>query len=99
MRRPRFVQRGSLLCGLAIATAACVCAEESLPEGRGLAAAYREDAGIGKDAAVLFADSFESGDFKRWDDKSGNLMISAERPHAGSKCAQSVMIRGQNTGG
>lgn len=43
-----------------------------LPEGEGLAAQYAGDRGIEKCEGVLFAEGFESGDLKRWDDTDGN---------------------------
>ncbi|HLX65281.1 MAG TPA: hypothetical protein VKX17_28690 [Planctomycetota bacterium] len=80
-------------------TAAVAQDNAAFPEGPGLAAAYPSDVGIEKDPAVLFADNFESGDLKRWDDKSGNIEVVSEKPHAGSKCVQSEMLRGKNNGG
>ena len=53
----------------------------------GLGAKYPGDKGISKDPAVLFADDFESGDLKKWDDTSGSLAVTADRPNAGAKCA------------
>ncbi len=72
---------------------------DKLPEGPGLSAKYPNDAGIEKDPSVLFADNFESGDLKRWDEQTGDMTIVSEKAHGGTKCAQSEMIRGKNTGG
>ena len=69
------------------------------PEGPGLAAKYPGDKGIAKDPAVLFADDFESGDLARWDDKSGTLAVTDDRPNAGTKCATAPMEKGKNNGG
>jgi hypothetical protein len=74
-------------------------AEERLPEGLGLAGKYVGDVGIGKDSATLFADDFESGDLKRWDDKGGTIAVTDEKPHAGVKCAVAPMEKGKNHGG
>jgi hypothetical protein len=74
-------------------------AEERLPEGPGLAGKYPGDVGIAKDPATLFADDFESGDLKRWDDKGGTLVVTDEKPHAGVKCAVAPMEKGKNHGG
>jgi hypothetical protein len=71
----------------------------SLPQGRGLAAAYRGDAGIEKDPAVLFADNFESGDLSRWDEHHGAIAVTGEGAYSGRRCVVSEMVRGQNTGG
>src|SRR5438045_3879578 len=65
----------------------------------GLAAKYPGDVGIGKDPAVIFADDFEGGDLKRWDDKSGTIAISEERPHGGTKCVAAPMEKRKNQGG
>jgi hypothetical protein len=45
---------------------------KKLPEGKGLAAAYPGDAGITKDANVIFADDFESGAIGATWDETGN---------------------------
>ncbi len=63
-----------------------------------LAAHYPGDAGIGRDPAVLFADDFETGDLKKWDEVRGAPRIVADAPHAGRACVQMEMIRGRNTG-
>jgi hypothetical protein len=48
-----------------------------LPSGKGLAARFRGDRGIESHPAMIFADSFEEGDYRfRWDscrDKNGNV--------------------------
>jgi hypothetical protein len=91
MRRNRWL----FIAMLSVAAAG----RETLPEGFGLSAKHPGDVEIGKDPDVLFSDDFESGDLKRWDDMSGNLSIVSEKPNAGSKCAESTMIRNKNTGG
>ena len=84
-----------LLCLLATAT----WAADKLPQGPGLTAKYPLDANIAKDPAVLFADDFESGDLKKWDDKSGTLTVTTDAPHAGQRCAVAPMEKGKSTGG
>jgi hypothetical protein len=88
-----------LLCLMAYAFTAAALCEDKLPEGPGLSATYPGDAGIDKDPAVLFSDNFESGDFKKWAESSGNITIHEDKPNNGSKCVQSEMIRGKNEGG
>jgi len=48
-----------------------------LPEGEGLAGRYVGDRGIEGDAAVLFADGFESGDLRQWDENQAGAMRGA----------------------
>src|SRR5262245_25892118 len=69
-----------------------------LPQGPGLAARYPADLGIAKDAAVFFADDFESGDLKKWDDRSGTITVVQDKPHAGKHCASAEMHRGRDHG-
>jgi hypothetical protein len=86
-------------CVAMILAAAAAMAAERAPEGAGLAAKYPGDQGIAKDPAVIFADDFESGDLARWDDKSGSITVTDEKPHGGAKCAAAPMERGKNHGG
>jgi len=65
----------------------------------GLAAKYPGDAGIANDPDVLFAENFESGDMKKWDDQSGRVVMSEDKPNAGRWCVQMPMERGKNHGG
>lgn len=74
-------------------------AAERLPEGAGLAGKYPGDRGLAKDPAVIFADDFESGDLAKWDDKSGSIAVTDEKPHGGAKCATAPMEKGKNHGG
>ena len=66
---------------------------------RGIAAGYPGDEQIASDARVLFADNFELGDLKQWDEPRGSIAISNEAPHAGKYCAYAPMQRGENQGG
>lgn len=83
---------------LACVTAVAMGAEK-LPEGAGLSARYPQDQGIAKDASVLFADDFEAGDLKKWDDKSGTIAVVADAPSSGKWCVATPMEKGKNTGG
>jgi len=65
----------------------------------GLAAKYPGDVDIEKDPAVFFADNFESGDMKKWDQVRGPVLITEAKPCTGRRCVQIKMTRGQNTGG
>ena len=65
----------------------------------GLAAYYPGDAGIATDPAVLFADTFESGDMKKWDQQRGRVVVAEEKPNSGRWSVQMPMERGQNHGG
>lgn len=65
----------------------------------GLAGKYVADAGIDKDPAVLFTESFESGDLKKWEEKKGPVSLTADQPHGGKLCVAMPMTRGKDTGG
>ena len=69
------------------------------PNVPGIAARYPGDTGIANDPAVLFADDFQSGDMKRWDERRGQVRVTEERPHSGRRCVRMEMHRGRNTGG
>src|SRR5215218_9481322 len=88
-----------LVIAFLLVTTAAAAAADNLPQGAGLAAKYPGDQGISKDPAVLFADDFESGDLSKWDDKSGTLAVTGEKPNSGAKCAAAPMERGKNHGG
>ena len=75
------------------------CLGVRLRAENGLAEKYLGDAGIEKDPAVLFADNFESGDMKKWDQVRGGVAVTEEAPHGGSRCVRMSMQRGINTGG
>jgi len=64
----------------------------------GLAAQFPGDVGLARDPAVLFADDFESGGLKNWDELRGMPLVVGDAPHAGRACVQMEMVRGQNTG-
>jgi hypothetical protein len=71
----------------------------ALPQDFGLSAKYPGDIGIEKDPSVLFADNFESGDLRKWDERRGQVVVTGEKPHGGRRCVQMEMTRGRNTGG
>lgn len=71
----------------------------SLAGAEGLAARYPGDAGIERDPAVLFAENFESGDLKKWDEQRGAVTLASTGPHAGRWCVEMTMERGKNVGG
>ncbi len=83
----------------ALAFGACLLTAVAAPAPLGLAAKYPGDVGIEKDPAVLFADGFESGDWKKWEEEKGSVEIVEEHPNSGGKCARMEMVRGKNTGG
>jgi len=82
-------------------------AQSRLPSGKGLAASFRGDRGIGAHPAVIFADSFEDGDYRsRWDscrdddEKVLSLVDDAKSsPLVGHKSLRVEATLGQNTGG
>ena len=65
----------------------------------GLSAKYPGDLGIEKDPAVFFAENFESGDLKKWDQVRGSAAINTDNFHSGDRCVEMRMTRGENTGG
>jgi hypothetical protein len=84
-------------------------AADSLPEGPGLAAAYRGDAGIGAHPAVVFVENFESGTLAdlaaRWSDinnRDGKVMaLDPDAPEASASrwSLRMTATRGLNEGG
>lgn len=71
---------------------------ESRREAGGLAAKYPGDVGLKTDPDVLFADDFESGDMKKWDQQR-RTVVTEDKPNAGRWCVQIPMERGKNQGG
>ena len=63
----------------------------------GLAVKYPGDAGIANDPDVLFADDFESGDMKKWDQQK-RAVLTEDKPNSGRWCVQMPMERGKNHG-
>jgi len=64
-----------------------------------IAGKYPNDAGIEKDSRVLFADNFEAGDLKKWDEKRWTITVTNEAPNSGRHCVYIPMERGKNQGG
>jgi hypothetical protein len=81
----------------------------ALPEGAGLAAKYPRDRGLARDAAVLLAEDFESGELsdleKRWTEVSNKdgkvLAFDADQPatSGGRRALRIASTLGENTGG
>src|SRR5205823_12403763 len=71
--------------------------EEARVKVEGLAAKYPGDAGLANDPDVLFADNFESGDMKKWDQQRRTVM-TRDKPNSGHWCVQMAMERGKNHG-
>lgn len=65
----------------------------------GLALKYPNDVGIENDPDVLFADNFESGHLKKWDEQRGRVVMTLSSPNTGRWCVQMPMERGKNHGG
>jgi hypothetical protein len=65
----------------------------------GLASKYRGDSAIASDPDVLFADDFESGDMRKWDNVRRQVKLDGDRPNGGRWSVQMEMNRGKNTGG
>jgi hypothetical protein len=84
-------------------------AGDDLPEGEGLAARRRRDAGIAKDPAVLLAEDFETGTIpdlgRRWTEvsnKDGKVLAFSDLVPEGSGGKRSLGVTatlGQDTGG
>src|SRR5262245_44759649 len=80
--------------------------KKELPSGNGLAAAYMADAGIGKNADVIFADDFESGKLgERWDEtgnKNGKVLsfVDPSASELGKRCVRvDAHLKEDNGGG
>jgi len=65
----------------------------------GIASRHPGDRGIERDPAVIFADNFESGALKQWNEVHASLYLTNEFPHSGAACVRSDIIRGKNNGG
>ncbi len=110
--RPLDVPAGrflALLVTVAIAhdaAAADKVTESSLPSGPGLAAHYQVDRDIAAHPAVIFAEDFESADYKRhWDevrDDRGEVLSLAHPGGTDSsfgQCLRVTSVLGRDTGG
>jgi hypothetical protein len=81
-----------------------LAAQSTLPQGKGLAATYKADAGLGTNAAVIFADDFESGELgARWDEKGSSkrkaLSLAPSRDAVcGAQCMKVEARLGENQG-
>jgi len=94
-------------CSTAVAALPNMAASSSLPQGKGLGAAFIGDQGIAAHPAVIFAHNFEQGDFRTaWDscrDKNENVLTLIDESNAdpvvGHKTLKVTATQGQNTGG
>jgi hypothetical protein len=82
-----------------------LASESGLPQGKGLAAGFKGDAGIGSHPSVIFADDFEEGELgERWDSKGPGqgkaLSFAASGEEiAGERCLKVEARLGENEGG
>ena len=80
-----------------------VAASSSLPQGDGLAAKFKADAGIAAHPAVIFADDFESGELEnRWDSSITPQALSfsdSSDPICGKRSLKVEARPAENTGG
>ena len=84
-----------------------LAARSKLPRGKGFAARYNGDRGIDSYSAVIFADNFERGDYrKRWDsvrDTKGGVLALVDESKSlallGHKALRVKATLGENTGG
>jgi len=97
--------RKLLLSAIALLIApAAWSAQPALPEGPGLSARYPHDAGIAQDPKVVFAENFEAGHLRQWDDTDGNkppkVALVRTRPfvHAGKVAVQLTVPAGKGVG-
>jgi hypothetical protein len=101
---------GTLLlgfCSAAVPALPNTAASSTLPQGKGLGAAFIGDEGIAAHPAVIFAHNFEQGDFRTaWDscrDKNEKVLKliddSNAAPCVGRKTLKVTATLGQNTGG
>ena len=72
---------------------------EGAREKSSIAADHPNDEGIANDPRVLFADNFESGDLKKWDEKRDTIAIVQDAPNNGKYCVHIPMEVGKNHGG
>jgi hypothetical protein len=68
-------------------------------EPRGIAADHPNDIGIESDSRVLFADNFESGDLKKWEEHRGTIELTKDQPNSGHYAVHVPMHRGKDHGG
>jgi hypothetical protein len=79
-------------------------ARSSLPQGSGLSARFKADAGIAAEASVIFADDFETGALgQRWDERGagkGRALSFAPTgdPVGGRQCLKVEARLGENQG-
>jgi hypothetical protein len=115
MTTVRFLVAGGALALLAISGVAQTApdrlinqaASSTLPRGPGLAQSYPGDQGLSAHPSVIFADNFETGEFReRWDsvrDDEGSVLsqVAPGEPQnrLGRRALRVTATLGQNTGG
>jgi hypothetical protein len=67
--------------------------------GAPIASKYPNDTDIASDPRVLFADNFESGDLKKWEERRGTIELTTTNVNSGKFAAHIPMHRGKNQGG
>ena len=104
--RNKLVHQASWIAGVATGLAtAYLSTAADLPSGDGLAAKFKSDTKIQSHPAVIFAEDFESPDYRRrWDearDKDGRVLSIVDPQHAqlGDRCLRVTAVLGENTGG
>ncbi len=81
-----------------------LAAQSRLPQGPGLAARFKADAGITNHPAVIFADDFEAGaPGARWDERGAGggrflSLVEPGDPRCGQHCLRVEGRLGENTG-
>lgn len=81
-----------------------VAAQSDLPQGNGLAAKFKADAGIAVHPTVTFADDFEQGELgARWEEKGAGKgkalsLASSGAPVCGQRCLRVEARLGENQG-
>lgn len=60
---------------------------------------YPGDQNIASDSRVLFADNFESGDLKKWEELRGTIALTTTNANSGRYAVHIPMHRGRNHGG
>ncbi len=94
----------ALWVGTVIPLVGLNAAGSELPQGQGLAARFKADSGIGTNAAVIFADNFETGDLgARWDEKGAGKgkalsLVPANGEVCGQRCMKVEARLGENQG-
>jgi hypothetical protein len=80
-----------------------IASDRLLPQGKGIAAGYKADAGIAAHRDVIFADDFETGELgAKWDSDTISKALSFSDPAdplCGKRCLKVEARLGENQGG